>query len=247
MTKLKSINDCEIMRKRLTFLLRFRMHPFRWFCACLAAAVLIGVCSQAQAAPISYYRFEEGLGNTVIDAVDNSVDGTHTAVYSSGVPVDPVPQTGASNQFSLEFNNSAGATITGQDFIFHSIFGNATLEFWLNVPEQAHSAIFWTRGDNDDKNRFNISVNPGGVIHMDYRDIAGALHIILPLDGSFTVPLDTWTHVAVTRVVDSPTSHTYGFFKDGFLTTTKTDINPNLPVATQWTISGRIGWERISC
>ena len=50
----------------------------------------------------------------------------------------------------------------------------------------------------------------------------------------------TWTHFAATRVVNSPTSHTYRFYLDGILVHTQVDTNPNLPDTDQdWTISGR--------
>jgi hypothetical protein len=60
----------------------------------------------------------------------------------------------------------------------------------------------------------------------------------LDLDGTFTVPRNTWGHVAITRTVDSPTQHTYRFYKDGTLQYTSIDHNPNLPTSTTWTVTG---------
>lgn len=188
---------------------------------------------------MAYYRAEEGTGNSIIDSVSSSAAGSHNAAYSSSVGLDPIPQTGSPNNYSLSFNNSASATITAQSFILHSGYGEATLEFWLNPPNQSHSSIFWTRGNNSDANRFNISINPGGSILFDYREPGGALHNLAGL----SVPVDAWTHVAVTREVLPSGSHVYSYYRDGSFVTSAADGSPNLPTATTWTISGRSGYQ----
>src|SRR5207244_1328563 len=98
--------------------------------------------------PVAYSRFEEGSGTSVIDSVDGSTDGTHTASYSSDVPVASVPGTGATDQFSLKLSSSMAARITDQNFILHSFYGDATLEFWVkNTVPSGESDLFWTRED----------------------------------------------------------------------------------------------------
>src|SRR5205823_2209876 len=92
----------------------------------------------ANAQVIGYYRFEEGSGTVIRNATDNSVAGTHNASYSTNVPVNPVPQNGLANIFSLQFNGAASAHVTAQPFILHSAFANATLEFWLDPQDQPH-------------------------------------------------------------------------------------------------------------
>src|SRR5262249_29760088 len=81
---------------------------------------------------VAYYRFDEGFGTKVVNAVTNAVDGTHNIVYSANVPVNTVPQTGQVDSASIQLAGTS-ASITGQDFIFNKGFGDATLEFWLNV------------------------------------------------------------------------------------------------------------------
>jgi hypothetical protein len=213
--------------------------------ACLAS--LVGLTEQARADIIRHYRFEEGGGTAIVDSVRGLVDGSHNAAYSSSVPVSPLPQTGQSNQFSLNFNSSASATFPSQDFIFHRAFGDATLEFWGNLPQQPTVAgsLFWTRTDATDNNRFNLQVNTlSGVTFLgfDYREPGGDLHTLLPGDAPFgiagplVVTLDTWTHVAITR-----DGNTYQFYRDGVLIHTATDVNPNLPDFPAWTLNGRPG------
>jgi hypothetical protein len=185
--------------------------------------------------PVAYYRFEEGSGNQIINSVDGSVAGTHNATYSTNVPVSPIPLTGRTNDFSLQFNNTA-ALITAQPFIFNNGFGDGTFEFWINAPNQANSGIFWTRADSSDADRFNVYVLSGGVFGFDYREPNGQLHTLLPA-GPFITPLNSWTHVAVTR-----TGNTYRFYENGTLIYTATDTNPNLPATNAWTIGGRAGF-----
>jgi len=183
---------------------------------------------------IDYYRFEEGSGNTIVDSVNGLTEGTHNAAYSTNVPL-----IGRANDFSLQFSGTNVARFPSQNFIFNSSFGNATLGFWLNAPQEVHTTIFWTRPDDTDANRFNISINPNGALGFDYRTPSGILHTMLLGDGSFSVPLDTWTHIVITRTVDSSTSDTYRFYENGVLGYTATDTNPDLPTSTTWTLADR--------
>ncbi len=201
----------------------------------LALALLVGVLCHARADSIMYLRFEEGSGTNLVDSVTNTVVGTSNATYCTNVPVNPVPQTGQPNSYSLQFTGSAMATITGAPFIFNSGFGNGTLEFWVDAPNQPNTrSIFWTRPDTSDTNRFNLYLSPGGLMGFDYRTPLGNLHTLLPGDATFTIPLDTWAFVAITR-----TGNTYRFYENGSLIYTSVDNNPDLPTSTPWTIAGR--------
>jgi hypothetical protein len=206
----------------------------------LLSSLLIGLVAagQALAGIPAYYRFEEGSGTTVLNSATGVSNGAHGAAYSSDVPISPIPQTGAGNGFSLAFNNIASANYTGPDFILHAGYGAATLEFWIKAPDQPHSSIFWTRPDTVDSNRFNISINPGGALNVDYRDPSAGLHELLS-GSTFVITPDTWTHIAITRQIDSASQHTYDFYRNGSLVATAIDSNPDLPTANGWTISGR--------
>lgn len=221
----------------------------KWLTISLGLAVLTGLLTavgSATATTTAYYRFEEGSGSTMLDSATGANNGTHSGSYSTWVPADPIPLTGASNQYGLSLNGSASATVGSGMFVFHSP-GDATLEFYLKVQNQDHHTLFWTRTDNDDWNRYNISINPGGVLRLDYRDYRGHgddyIHDILKGDA-FAVPLDTWAHVAIVRTHDNNSgSDTYGFYLNGTFVTSRIDATPYLPTSLGWMISGRSGYE----
>lgn len=210
------------------------------YASAIAALILTVLATAiADASTVAYYRFEQGSGTDMYDSVTSSNQGTQNAGFSEDVPISPVPQTGQSNTYSMYFDGSATATVsTGQTFILNSAYGDATLECWLNIPVQSHHSIFWSRGDSIDDNRFNIYFNSGGYIGVDYLSPTGASHNLLP--GTFAVPLNTWTHFAITRIVNSPTQNTYYFYKDGVqVGDPVVDNNPDLPTGASWKISGR--------
>lgn len=185
---------------------------------------------------IAYYRFEEGSGQLLTDSTDGSTDGVSSAAHILSVPESEIPLTGDANQNSLNFDNVSEANFSTQPFIFSDAFGDATLEFWINPADQPHGSILWGLSDTD-ANRYNLSINPGGHIRMDYRDELGNLHGGL---ASMFVDVDDWAHVAITRTVLSATEHLYRSYLDGQLVYSFTDLNPNLPTADAgWSISGR--------
>jgi tetratricopeptide (TPR) repeat protein len=185
----------------------------------------------------AYYRFEEGEGNKVVNAVDGLEEGTHNAAYRRDTPVFKIPLTREENRFGLEFQEKQVATVNSV-FPFHRD-ENATLEFWLKVPEKDCGSLFWTSTGKDDTNRFNMYIG-GGTLGLDYRSPKGERHALLDNgeDGKLTLTPNTWTHIAVTR-----TGTTYRFYKNGRLAHTATDNMPDLPTTTAWTIGGRPdGW-----
>ena len=126
-------------------------------------------------------------------------------------------------------------------FIFHDRYQDATLEFLVKPGQQQHVGLFWTRPDNDDRNRFNIAINSNGGFGFDYRDPSGVLHLTPAHISLFQIPVDAWTHIAVVRDTQSSApAHIYDFYVNGVYTTTEIDPDPNLPTSNQaWQISGR--------
>ena len=221
----------------------------------LVALLASGVATTGAAAVVvSEYRFEEGLPNTgaasVLDSSGFGNDGVASGSpnFSADVPFGKIPLTGTSNTLSLQFDNTKTASVTfNNSFIFDSP-GDATLEFWLKVPDQVHSAIFWGRSDISDTNRFHIFLSGTGSgspydglginLGMDYRAPDGSLHPLagygLPGDVPLLLSANIWTHVGITR-----SSEIYSFFLNGTLINQTTDILPNLPTTTGWQLAGR--------
>lgn len=210
-----------------------------------------GKCKPFDPCVENYYRFENGATdpNSFIDSTDGSIDGTRTASgpsYVSDVMAPVIPNTGQVNSASWSFNGSQSA-LFNSPFILHSGYGDATLEFMLKVPDQGHRAIFWTRPNSSDTNRFNISINSGGGIGFDYRSPSGALKAGDAAGSAVFVPLNVWSHVAIVRdTVSAAPSHLYRFYVNGTLQHTRLDASPDLPDATQaWSIAGRSGFQMI--
>jgi hypothetical protein len=203
--------------------------------------------------PTSQYRFEDGVPDqpatgdgSILDFVDRSGDGTATGdpLYHADVGFDRVAACQCeSNTRSLELAGGQSVEINSA-FIFHDQYGDATLEFLVKPAEQPHVGLFWTRADNDDRDRFNIAINSDGGFGFDYRDPTGVLHLTPAHISLFEIPVDAWTHIAVVRDTQSFTpSHSYDFYVNGVYTTTAFDDDPDLPTSNQaWQISGREGF-----
>jgi hypothetical protein len=203
--------------------------------------------------PTSQYRFEEGVPDqpatgdgSILDFVDRSGDGTAIGdpMYRADVGWPRVAACQCeSNTRSLELVPGQ-SVIINSPFIFHDQYGDATLEFLVKPAGQEHVGLFWTRPDNDDRDRFNIAINSEGGFGFDYRDPSGELHLTPSHISLFQIPVDTWTHIAVVRDTRSfAASHSYDFYINGVHTTTEFDDDPKLPSSNQeWQISGRDGF-----
>jgi len=219
-----------------------------------AVAAIVLVCAggiRAETANDRYYRFEEGVAGqpasgagSIVDSVHNSPDGTPSGdpIYSADVPMAVVPLTGQANTLSLSFNG-AQSVLFDSLFLLHRGFGDATLEFFIKVPDQPHHSIFWTRPDGADTNRFNITVNPGPALNGDYREPNGGYHGSSLTSGAPGV--NQWSHVALVKdTITSAPAHLYRTYLNGVLVWTAVDPNPNEPdPGLMWSISGRNGYQ----
>ena len=197
----------------------------------------------AFAATVAYYRFDGGnlVDSTGVSAHDGTVwAGGGTPGYSSTVPVNPVPLTGASNTTSLSL--AVNDTI---DFNYAFPFNgtNGTLEFWIDPDTSGPSTngdhdVFWTKTSGGDSNRFNISIN--GNTHglgMDYRDSTyfGIQHGVISTPTN-SIPDGVWTFVAIVKSGDN-----WSVYLNGSSSPVSTSTTPseNYPTSTGWTIDGR--------
>ena len=193
----------------------------------------------AFAATVAYYRFDGGnlVDSTGVSAHDGTVwAGGGTPGYSSTVPVNPIPLTGASNTTSLSL-----ATNDTIDFNYAFPFNstNGTLEFWINPDTSSYATygdndIFWTTTSSGDSNRFNICLSSHGLC-MDYRDPGGAQHGVIGTPAN-SIPDGVWTFVAIVKSGDN-----WSVYLNGSSSPVSTSTTPgeNYPTSTGWTINGR--------
>ncbi len=110
-----------------------------------------------------------------------------------------------------------------QTFIFHEQ-GDGSFFFWINHDSVGHESIFWTRGDDTDKNRFNIYTNyEDKLFGVDYRSPSGERHKIFGVDTD----ISTWIFIGITR-----SGNTYSLYVNGTKISDFTDSNPDLPTYT---------------
>ena len=99
----------------------------------------------------AHWRFEEATGTTVLDSGPNGLDGTLNALpfRTTGVAVDPVPQSGFANIQSLDLNwqsTSSGGFFTAADTGGALTMGDQdfTIEAWVKLDYLSN-----TSGNNE--------------------------------------------------------------------------------------------------
>lgn len=204
----------------------------------------IRITSETEVEASAYYRFEEGTADiaattAIIDSSDAQNHATPLGgpVYRGDVPSATVPQTGAPNNLSMSLAGSAQEIVVPAPLQLNTS-GDATLEFYIHYPGNAHQAIIWGRADDTDINRFHVYATGNGRLGLDYREPTGPVscgvckefHSLL----GFDVPTNQWAHVALVR-----SGNTYFAYVNGVLTNTRIDVDPVLPTTSSWTISGR--------
>jgi len=215
----------------------------------VAGMNVITTSAIAQGPNDRYYRFEEGVAGdcasgagSIVDSYFGSPDGTPDGcpIYSIDVPAAVIPLTGQPNTLSLSFSG-AQSILFDSFFLLHRTFGDATLEYFIKLPDQPRHSIFWTRPTTlPDENRFNLAINPGGMLTGDYREPTGQIH--QPLGGGLALA-NEWHHVALVKDTQTAApSHIYTGYVDGVKTVSSLDRHPNEPDPDlMWTISGRVG------
>ena len=172
--------------------------------------------SNSAAGLVAYYRFNEGSLTNAANACTNTtgIDGTLTngPVWAAS-PVQFATNTlhfnGSSNYIQLNNRISIGSS-------------NFTLEAWVNPSSTAAGMIYAQDVCGDAEHQYRLyTVNT-----RVYFDISDALALGIPYSFQLptpvnSVPLNTWTHVAVTR-----SGNTYSIYLNGvFSTSTTTGTN----------------------
>jgi alpha-tubulin suppressor-like RCC1 family protein len=208
----------------------------------------VAMTDVASGGELGNYRFENGVAGAPASQSASILDSSHAGANGDphGGPMwtDDVvaPSVNCTpDTLALAFDGIDDWVSFASPFVFHAL-SDATLEFWIKAPEQPHSPVFWsTDPAQGDTNRFHLSFSSGGIVGFDYRDPSSSLHTLLPLDGTYTIPVDAWTHIAITRVIEPNSEHTYRFYRNGLLVYVATDYVPNLPTASSWILARRDG------
>jgi len=178
----------------------------------LLAAVILAVCSrQTLAATVGNWRFEEGQAGSpasgtgsIIDSSGNGFSGTQMngPVYSSSVAANPVPQTGAANNLSLNFNGN-GQFIYVPDETAFQFTQSMTLEAYVYIrsaPSGVDRYIIFRGDDRIGYDPYSLGVANGNI---DFR-ISNSSNVTTTV--SAPIPeYDEWLHVAGT--LDNATGH----------------------------------------
>jgi hypothetical protein len=190
--------------------------------------------------PVTLWHMDEGIGDILHDATNNHNDGIINGA------------TWASGKFgqALSFDGENDWVTVKQPFVFHKPT-DATLSFWVKIMNPGEYSIFWTRGDEEDRNRFHIKLDilywdtvngtgqlSGGQVSLfdfSYSSPDGVPHFFRTVQ----IPGNQWVQIAVTR-----SGNTYSFYKDGEFEGEVTDANPDLPDYTGNWFIGR-GYSRL--
>lgn len=178
--------------------------------------------------------------NPITDSSGNALDGAILAgfpTYAADVPNAQVPQTGATNNFSINYNGG-DAVRFAYSFPFQTL-ANATMEFWFKPNATPGWDFIWGMTTPGDQNRFSVYWNPNQVC-LNYREPSGPLHE-LGCSAVGTVPAAQWSYIALIKQ-----GNAYSIYVKGpgtgnttVLSSQVVDVAPNLPTTTEWTVNGR--------
>jgi hypothetical protein len=193
----------------------------------LLGSTFVRTCA---AGTIAYWRFEEGLagtsatGNgTILDSSGHGLNGTpiNGPVYSSSVPVSPIPNNGQPNNLALSFN-SVNQRIAIPDNSLFQLTHSLTLEAYINVHQTTagvNEQIIFRGDDRGGLDPYFLMVQ-GNFLFFVINDASNnGAAVSAPLPG-----LNTWLYVAGTL---DDTTGTMDLFVNGQLAaTTTTSIRP---------------------
>ena len=176
------------------------------------------------------WLLDEAKGDKVEDVSGNGISGEIRGDYKyvQGQFGEALEFNGQNTLVLFENDNPAQAFVLHRD-------KDVSLVFWVKPFSVEHKAIFWTRGDGIDADRFNIHSGGGPTFGFDYREVDGNIH--QGLYQNVALLTNVWTHLAITR-----DGNTYSTYNNGNLVSRGKDQNPALPQATSWMMSGRPGF-----
>jgi PKD repeat protein len=168
---------------------------------------------------VSYWKFDEGSGNTVYDS-ESGNDGTiYSAVWTSGI-----------SGSALSFNGADNCYVNcGSDSSLNLVDG-ITISVWvkLDVLKNIQDIVF--RSTSSPYKGYALEVRPDRVLFLIQGSSAAKVK-------NYNIPIDTWTHIAVSR----PSGGKYSIYINGVDETTWSfDYSP-ASVNTRFIIGGSAG------
>lgn len=160
---------------------------------------------------VAYYPFN-GNAN---DESGNGHDGTAIDVtFSTDRFQEPF--------HSVAMDGNGDYLIMPNTFVFHQP-GDKAVNMWIQYNDLSGQALFWSRNDTNDTNRYNINWNGYGV-SLDYRDPNGVVHIESQPVSMPSIMPNTWNMITLQRI-----SNVYHYYLNGMLIDVRTDDYPQLP------------------
>jgi MSHA biogenesis protein MshQ len=171
----------------------------------LWAALALALSFHASfATTVGYWRFEEGSAGsaatgtgTILDSSGNGFNGTpmNGPTYSSSVAANPIPQTGAANKLSLNFNGSSQFIYVPDETAFQ-LTQSLTLEAYVYIrsaPSGVDRYIIFRGDDRVGFDPYSLGVANGNI---DFN-ITNSQNVTTTV--STAVPaFNQWLHIAGT-------------------------------------------------
>jgi hypothetical protein len=192
---------------------------------------------------VAYYRMNNGSGTTATNSCSNTagIDGTLT----NGPTWSASPIQFAGN--ALKFNGSSNyVELTNRINIGSSDF---TIEAWVYPQSTSAGMVFAQDVCGDGEQQFRLYTNSSKV-NFDLSDAAalGAPYSFQLISTASSVPLNTWTHIAVTRSGNNYTLYINGVSNATTSTGTNTinnqsgaDVNKRLRIGSRGGVSAGCG------
>ena len=149
-----------------------------------------------------------GFAATTTGTPTVTINGTNT-VYTFTVSGTLIPRTGTPN-YSNYFNGSTSYLTAGSNTGFNLSTGDWTIEYWcyINAYGSNYTGVIDSRTTAGTYANWCTGINSNTI---DLVNVGGAG---TRLRGNATIPLNTWTYIAITR-----SSGTIRCFKNGVLDT----------------------------
>lgn len=209
----------------------------------IRAGMLNKNLSNSASGLVAYYRFNEGSGTTAANSCTNTSGINGTLTNGAAWAASPI-QFGGN---ALQFNGSSNyVELMNRINIASSDF---TIEAWVYPTSTATGMLFAQDVCGDAEQQFRFYTN-NSKVNFDLSDAAalGASYSFQLPSTANSVPLNTWTHIAITRSANNYTLYINGLSNATTSTGANTinnqsgaDANKRLRIGARGGVSGGCG------